>query len=299
MRTDARDKEIEKACNDLPLASQVEAFFQGTDSIRQFVVSVMEPVLFGQLGLDDRQTAIVGTYYRIVAWLKALGELNSLSHYQAVASGARSLFELLLDLKLIQSDSNGEWVKKFHAFPEIEKYRAAEKLVSYCDRTSGTKLDCTNQRKFIDGADKEAAIESLIRQHWGTTRDGEPRWPHNWSGLSAAQRAKKLGPEYDELYIEFYPFLSWHIHSGSTGYAGLKPETLEAGFGLMHSMIQRVVLEATETCAEEMKIDKIDNLAKPFKPTIEDLRNSTDQILLQKHAEFLKQQSRTNQPQTP
>jgi DNA repair ATPase RecN len=74
----------------------------------------------------------------------------------------------------------------------------------------------------------------------------------------------------------------------------LKPETLESAFGLMHSMIQRVVLDATEICAAEMKIDKIDNLAKPFRPTIEELRKSTDQILLKKYAELRKQQSTTN-----
>ena len=287
--------EIEKAYHALPTSSIVEAFFQGTDSIRHFVVSVMEPVLTGQLGLDDRQTAIVGTYYRIVGWLKALGELNAPSHYQAVASGARSIFELLLDIKLIQSDATGELVKRFHTFPEIEKYRAAHKLVSYCDRTNNSRIECKNQRKFVDGAAKEATIESLIIQHWGRTKDGKPRWPDHWSGLSVAQRAEKLGPKYEERYIEFYPFLSWHIHSGSTGYAGLEPETLEKAFGLMHSMIQQVVVEATKICAEEMKIDKVDNLAKPFKPTIDDLLESTDEILVQKYVEFVKQQSTPRQ----
>jgi hypothetical protein len=252
----------------------------------------MEPVLIGQVNLDDRQTAIVGTYFRIVGWLKALAELNSPSHWQAVASAARSLFELSLDIKLIQSDATGELVRKFHTFPEVEKYRAAQKLVSYCDRTNNTKIECANQRKFIDGTAKESAINSLIAQYWGTDKKGKPSWPQHWSGLTVASRATKLGPHYEELYIEVYPFLSWHIHSGSTGYAGQKPETLELSFGMMHGTIQEVVLDATEICAEEMKIDKIDNLAKPFKQLIEDLRKSTDQILVQKHVEFLGQQGK-------
>jgi hypothetical protein len=152
----SEEKEIEQAYHDLPLPSKVEAFFQGTDDIRHFVVTVMEPILSGQLGLDDRQTAIVGTYYRIVGWLKALRELNSPSHYQTVAAGARSLFELLLDIKLIESDPSGQMVKKFHAFPEVEKYRAASKLVSYCDRTNNTRIECANQRHMLTGQQRGA-----------------------------------------------------------------------------------------------------------------------------------------------
>ncbi len=285
--------EIKKAYQSLPTSSIVEAYFQGTDSIRHFVVSVIEPVLTGQLKFDDRQTAIVGTYYRIVGWLKALGELNSLPHYQAVAAGARSLFELLLDIKLIQSDTTGELAKKFHAFPEVEKYRVAINLISYCNMNNNTRIECTNQRNFVDGVTKKAAIESLIIQHWGRNKKNKPIWPDHWSGLNIAQRAEKLGQDYKELYVEFFPFLSWHIHSGSTGYAGLKPETLESAFGLMHHMIQRVVLDATEICAEEIKLDKIDNLEKSFKLIIDDLRKTTEQILLQKQAELLKQQGKS------
>jgi hypothetical protein len=238
--------------------------------------------------------AIVGTYYRIVGWLKALCELDSLPHYQAVASGARSLFELLLDMKLIQTDSTGDLVKKFHAFPEVERYRAALNLVSYCDKTNKTGIDCTPQRKFVNGTAKESSINAIILQHWGKTKKGKPNWPSHWSGKNVPDRAEILGPEYEELYFEFYPLLSWHIHSGSTGYARFSEKTFESMFGLMHGTIQKVVLDATEICAEEMKIDKIDNLEKPFKEMIEDLRKSTDTILVQKYSEIQARQKMPN-----
>lgn len=151
--------------NSLPVSAIVEAYFQGTDEIRHFVVSVMQPVLRGQLSLNSRETAIVGTYYRITAWLKALGELDSLPHYQAVAAAARSLFELLLDMKLIQSDSTGQMVNRFHAFPDVERYRAASKLVSYCDSTHNTRIQIANQRQFVDGPSKKDAIDTLIVTH--------------------------------------------------------------------------------------------------------------------------------------
>jgi hypothetical protein len=266
----------------LPLSSIVEAYFQGTQSIQNFVVNVMLPVLRGQLGRTAREDAIVGTYYRIVGWLNALAELDSISHYQAVASGARSLFELLLDIKLIQSDSTGELLGKFDAFPQVERYRSANRLIEYCDRTGNTKIDCTNQRLFVGGVARKTEMDSIVERRWGRNSGGKLKYPKHWSGLSVPNRAQKLGSEYEALYFEFYPFLSWHMHSGSTGYAELKPETIEAAFGLMHGVIQRVALEATEVCAREMKMDKIHNLAADFTTEINELRNTTNKILLRK-----------------
>ena len=280
--------DVEIAYKELPISDVVEALFQGTDSIRHFVVTIMEPILKGQLNLNDRQTAIVGTYYRIIGWLKAIGELNSLPHYQAVSSGARSLFELLLDIKLIQSDSTGDSVGKFHSFPEVEKYRVARNLVDYCDSTNNKEIECSNQRKFINEHFTESEIKSIVIKHWGTTKAGNPKWPNHWSGLKVADRARKLGPNYEALYIEFYSFLSWHIHSGSTGYAGIKSEGLEIAFGVMHNTIQKVVLDATLICAEVMQIDKIDNLVGDFKSTIENLRDTTNRILIEKYSKLKK-----------
>ena len=283
----SKSNEINKNHQELPISSIVEALFQGTDDIRHFIVSVMEPILLGQLNLTDRQLAIVGSYYRIVGWLKVLRELNSPAHYQAVSSSARSIFELMLDIKLIHSDTSDNLVKKFHAFPEIEKYRAAKNLVSYCEKTNNNKIQYSNQKKFIDGDEKSIAIESLVIKLWGTNSKGKPNWPKHWSGKNIYERANDLGPDVKDLYMEFYPFLSWHIHSGSTGYAGMPKETLEAAFGLMHGMIQKVVIDTTEICAKEMKIDKIDNLEKPFNEMISDLRKKTVEIISQKQTRFI------------
>jgi hypothetical protein len=182
---------------DLSTSSIVEAYFQGTETVCQFVVSVIEPILGGQLGLNDRQIAIVGTYLRIIAWLKALAQLNSLPHYQAVAAATRSLYELLLDIKLLQSDVTGDLVKKFHAFPQVEKYRAARNLVSFCDKNPNTGIECTNQRTFVDGPTKEAAINSIVTTHWGTNKNNKPKRPDHWSGMTIRERAERLGQQYE------------------------------------------------------------------------------------------------------
>jgi hypothetical protein len=89
-----------------------------------------------------------------------------------------------------------------------------------------------------------------------------------------------------------YPFLSWHIHSGSTGYSGLSEEALESSFGLMHNIAQKVFLEATTVCAEEMKIDVA---IRDFRRIIEELSVSTGKHLVDRQIEFIKSQSRSMQ----
>jgi hypothetical protein len=73
-------EELEKAdVSDLPTRTRVEAFYKGTDAISQFAQSEIIPILRGQINLSDKEKAIVGTYYRMYAWV-ALHGCNEQSH---------------------------------------------------------------------------------------------------------------------------------------------------------------------------------------------------------------------------
>src|SRR4051812_29785426 len=61
-----------------------------------------------------RDTAIVGTFGRVEMWLHSVTKLNQTLDAQAVATAARSLFELLLDLAWLRAQPEPEWAA--HAF---------------------------------------------------------------------------------------------------------------------------------------------------------------------------------------
>ena len=131
-------------------------------------------------------------------------------------AAARSLFELFLDIKMLADDNTGVLVDTFNAFPEIEKYRVAAKIVNFCDtKAEKVKIDVTHQRAFINKPGKHQAVEQTIIKHWGMSEKnkGKPSRPQHWSGLSVADRAKYLGVEYEEIYQEVYSIQSWNIHS--------------------------------------------------------------------------------------
>lgn len=276
---------------ELTQLQQIEAFYKGTDAIAHFAQEVMIPILLGQLSLNEKETAIVGTYYRMYAWMQSLVAMNRPIHFQGVASATRSLFELLLDIKLLSSDTKGDLVEKFHAFPEVEKFRIANKMIKFYNQNHDkTKLNITYQKQFVDA--KTQNMDQFIIDHWGRTNKEKPNYPKHWSGkIIAEDRAKSLGLKYHEQYIDIYPELSWHIHSGSTGYVGLDEEALQSVFGTSHSIAQQVFLEATIICGQELHItDALDWFYK----SIDELRLVPGKVLVEDQIKILQQ--RNNNP---
>ncbi len=278
-------EEIQQAeVTQLSVRQRVEAFYKGTDAISKFAEEVMIPVLRGQLNLNDQEQAVTGVYYRMYLWILSLIAMNSRVHFQGAAAAARTLFELLLDEKLLVSDTTGSMIGKFHAFPEVDRFHVAKTIVDYNDTHQASSIEDTHQRQLVNTQGKEKAIDQQILQHWGTTRAGSPHRPRHWSGLTVKARSQQLGSVYEELYIESYPLLSWSVHSGSGSYSGLDEAAIESCFGHSHSIAQRCFLEATELTAELMHIK---DAVEGFKDILENLRVTPGKVIVAEQARII------------
>ena len=119
-------EEIQQAeVTQLSVRQRVEAIYKGTDAISKFAEDVLVPVLRGQLNLNNQENAVTGVYFRMCLWIRSLVAMNSRVHFQGAAAAARTLFELLLDIKLLVSDATGSMTDQFHAFPEVVRFRVA------------------------------------------------------------------------------------------------------------------------------------------------------------------------------
>lgn len=279
-------EEIERAeDSDLPIKKRVEAFYKGTDAICRFAKNLIIPVLDCQIELKDRELAITGTYYRMYAWVHSLVKMNSRIHFQGAALGARSLYELLLDIKLLSIDSDGNMIAKFHAFPKLDRFRVATKVVNYNDAHDDSDIDDSSYRELVNTPGQKHAIDQLAVKHWGTSRKtGNAIYPNHWSGLTIKDRAKKLGSKYEQLYVESYPLLSWSAHAGSSAYAGLDADVLEIYFGLSHSIAQRCFLEATEITASVMHISEA---VQELDKIINNLRRTPGRLIVNELAKMI------------
>jgi hypothetical protein len=178
------------------------------------------------------------------------------------------MYELLLDLLLLVRDEDGEMVKKFHNFVPVERFRVAERIVNFCkNHPDHVHFDFSVPESYTQIPNKKKNIEQLTIECWGFDKKGKPITPNHWSGLTVRERAVTLGLRYLAMYIQVYPYLSWYIHSGSPGYAGVDEQALEMAYGLTHLVAQLTYLEAAKVLGEAMhlheaKKDFYDNLEK-------------------------------------
>jgi hypothetical protein len=57
--------------------------------------------------------------------------------------------------------------------------------------------------------------------------------------------------------VEVYALLSWYVHTGATGTAGMGKDAIESVFGVSHVLIRRIFLDAIDVCAKATKISEL------------------------------------------
>jgi hypothetical protein len=239
---------MDEPVSDLPLKTIIDGYFDGTKHMHDFGREVMIPQLKALLGPTAQEIALRDIYFKMHLLLGSAITMNRLDHFQSVAALTRSLFELLLDMKILAADKTGDAVKRYNVFPEIERYRRAEQLIAFDGKhPRQIKQDLSAQRAFVSDTARQARVASAI----GPKR----KYPDHWSGMNARDRARSAGQE--ALYVELYALLSWYVHAGAAGTAGMSKDALESVFGVCHGLIRRMFLDAIEVCAKATKISEL------------------------------------------
>ncbi len=273
------DELMNAPVSDLPVKTIVDAYFDGTRFMHDFSRDVMLPVLRTLLSPTAQEIAARDTYYKMCLLLRSALVLNTLEHFQSVASLTRSLFELWLDLQILAQDQTGDAVRSYHEFPEIERYRVAEQLVNFADVSPNMlKGDISVQRAFLADPQRKQRIDAAR----GTTSSGKRgRYPEHWSRQSVRARAITLGQE--AMYLEAYPYLSWHIHASAAGTSGMDRGGIENFYGFCHSLIQRIFVDATAVCAKLTKLSQLEY----FDRWLLSIQLKTGEIILQEQIRML------------
>jgi hypothetical protein len=133
--------------------------------------------------------------------------LDKSKDFQAIAMLARALFELAVDIRLLEITENG-WIKML-AYAELEKLRAGQKIIKFKANNPNAEVNTTIYDWFV--SQNSARITGLQNSLWPSNN------PKHWSGLDLAGRVTKLGPPFDQIYAVDYPRISWYAHSGLTG----------------------------------------------------------------------------------
>ncbi len=248
------------------------ATFEGVRALRVFSEIHLRGVLQGLLATTERERAVLRLYYRLAAYLASVHRLDSPIHFQSIAGAARSVFELALDLALLGADTTTESVDRLAAFTRVERYRVAKRLVDfYASHPLPPDFNIAEQRRVCSDAAEEAAVEALIVQYWGRDRNGDLNWPIHWSCFRDARgRARHVAESWEERYVRYYYVLSWHVHSGAVGVAGLAQDVFDIFVADAHRLIRDSVIDSYGILGHELHLA---GAIERWPETVEFLRN--------------------------
>ena len=248
------------------------ATFESVRALRVFHEIHLRGVLQGLLAATAREQAALRLYYRMAAYLASVRRLDSPIHFQSIAAAARSVFELALDIALLSGDTTTESVDRMTAFTRVERYRVASRLVDfYANRPVPPNFSITEQRRLCADATEGAAVEALILQYWGRDRNGSLNWPAHWSRFRDARgRARHVAPNWEDRYVRYYSILSWHVHSGAVGVAGLAQDVFDIFVAYACELVRDSFLDSYDTLGRELHLA---GAIERWPETLEFLRN--------------------------
>lgn len=210
-------------------------------------------ILTGILNPSHKEKIIINIYYSIYCWMQTAIALNHPMHFQAMAAVARAIFEQVLDLKLITSNSIEKAVEKFEKYPEVEKFKWAKKAEQFIRQNPSYKKRIGKKKVEVAlSSEWKNKIESYKTDCWGIKKRFEK---DHWSNIRIEKRCDMAGVEYQYFYNESYGLLCWYIHSGLVGVKGMSDKTLLLMYANAMRLIYELFLEAISMTAKEFKID--------------------------------------------
>lgn len=212
-----------------------------------------------------REFAIMATYLRTLAHVGSLIRLDNPSHFQAVSMVARGIFELAVDIRLI--DRIDDAPARYDAFSRVERLRVARRIVAFhatalqdethsSDAAAGPMEPKWVHEKFI--AENSAEIDSLAKTFWPKHFEKNKPVPH-WSGKDLRQRAILLGDPFDEIYDVEYAELSWYVHPGVGVVATFEKEIYPVVCGKAYGIAIRCYYQTLQFMLEELRLKESDN----------------------------------------
>ncbi len=231
----------------------VERFFSVVKSLDKFDEIEVRCVIDTLLSPTEREKCFIATYRRAVANIATLLELKSAKHFQAIAMLARTLFELAVDIRLL--DVLPQSCDKMIAFVEVEKLRCALKVQKFKAGHPGSGIDTSSYASFVSA--NKANVDATTKTLW----PGASKLTH-WSGRNLSDRVRLLNPPFEEIYEVHYPSLSWQVHSGLTGVVNLKAETFTLICGQAYKLSADSYWEILSAIIDEFTIQKANRTVK-------------------------------------
>lgn len=210
------------------------AAFVECEDVRNFLARHVRPLIERPERSEEGASAdatVHGALLRVLAWMFTLGKLDDPMHFQADLAAVRAIFEIAVDLSLLQHDPAHHQSAQIVIWERSAKLALAEKTREYYERT-GADIDPSHTERLRFARVNGPEIRRQRRETWPNRRKPEQH-PSRWTGRTLrddAHRAEALGGYgfaafYDLRYAEW----CWGTHgSGLASVRAISPETFPA-----------------------------------------------------------------------
>jgi hypothetical protein len=203
---------------------------------------------------SERERQITLTYHRATMNVDTILKLPDGRHFQAIASLARTIFELAVEIRLMATVPDA--AAKVKLFDDVEKLKSARRIVAFKNAHPDALVLTTSHTDFI--AARATTIDADEAAMWPPKKAGKKPVVNHWTQLKLSERAECLGDPFHEIYELQYAQLSWYAHSGLTGVSGLSGETFAKLAGVALKIAVDAYMEIMHTVIDEFKIYKAD-----------------------------------------
>jgi hypothetical protein len=211
-----------------------DAFFAECQVVETFIGTSARPIV--ERAMDRSRVdhaTYLGTLLRITAWLRSLGKLNHPGDFQPVSFASRALFEIAVDLTLLQCDPKHHPHALIMAWEESAKLKQAEAVVRHFKKPPKQPAH-VEAFKFKD---REGDRINALRLKFWPSKNQKPKHPDRWTGRNlpddAARADRVAGFEFSKFYAERFSYLCWNTHG--SGLAGVRTLT-EQNFPAMSAL---------------------------------------------------------------
>jgi len=226
-----------------------ERFYTVLKSLNEFDNQEVKGVVSGLLQKTDLENCYWGIYLRGRANIESLLSLKQVRDFQAIAMLTRSLFELSVDMKLIELIPNA--AEKMSLFSQIEKLRAAKKIVQFKAANPNSMVDASIHQAYI--AKNKAKLEAQQATTWPDAKRVE-----HWSGMNLRDRAARLGHPFLQTYEVKYPQMSWYTHAAGVTGLDLKANSYELLAGSLFQLAGECYMVLLASVIRQFKLTKAD-----------------------------------------
>jgi hypothetical protein len=226
-----------------------EAGYNECGLVRKFIAEVVAPrvnAVLGPKGAHQRRT------YRLLLeranfWLDSIDRLNKPGDVQAIASGARALFELVVDLTLLAHDPQGHPYEKFFSWEGSANFAADERMDKTFQETGVPPevADVVAATRAVLAKERPSVLEAR-KKYWKGKHP--PRWTGRHFDADVREADRLRGNRsLEQMYALVHARLCMNVH-GSTlaNLRSLDEEHYSANAGVGYSLIARFACDAAE-----------------------------------------------------